>query len=234
MVLYEDDDVIVLNKPAGLAVQGGTGLKENLDDMLMAFSRDKKTKPKLAHRLDRDTGGVLLIARTDYAAAKLTASFRHRDTQKIYWAITDGVPKPRRGRIDVPLVKRGERIEVAEAIDANEAKAAVTLYQVIETARKKIAFVALLPVTGRTHQLRVHLAHLGTPILGDRMYGRGPLEALPQKELGRGLHLHARRIVVPHPRRGLIDVTAPLGAEMKKTWRWFQFDEKAGTDFSAV
>ncbi len=234
MVLYEDDDVIVLNKPAGLAVQGGTGLKENLDDMLMAFSRDKKTKPKLVHRLDRDTGGVLLIARTDYATAKLAASFRHRDTQKIYWAITDGVPKPRQGRIDVPLVKRGERMEAAEAKEANEAKAAVTLYQVIETARKKIAFVALLPVTGRTHQLRVHLAHLGTPILGDRMYGRAPLEALPQKELGRGLHLHARRIVVPHPRRGVIDVTAPLGAEMKKTWGWFQFDEKTETDFSAV
>lgn len=230
MVLYQDDDVIVLNKPAGLAVQGGTGLRENLDDALMALSKDGKTKPKLVHRLDRDTSGVLLVARTDFAARKLTEAFRDRATQKIYWAVTLGVPLPERGRISAPLVKRGETMQVDEE-KAEDAKKAVTVYQVMETALKKAAFVALWPITGRTHQLRVHLSYIGTPILGDRLYGGVEGGGLPREELGAGLHLHARRLILPHPRRGMIDITAPLSGAMKKTWSWFNFDAQAEVDF---
>ncbi len=232
-VLYEDDDVIALNKPPGLAVQGGTGLRENLDEMLVGLARPGEKKPKLVHRLDRDTSGVLLVARTTNAAMKLTASFRDRRTQKIYWAVTAGVPEIVQGRIDAPLVKYGELMKIAEGEDEEkEAKSAITLYQVMESAKGLAAFVALWPVTGRTHQLRVHMAHIGTPILGDRLYGRKEPDALPKNELGKGLHLHARRLVLPHPRRGTIDVTAPLPPEMKKTWTWFGFDPSADADFS--
>lgn len=230
LVLFEDADVVAINKPAGLAVQGGTGLKENLDDSLMVFSRDGVTRPKLVHRLDRDTSGVLLIARNDFAAAKLTAAFRSRTTQKIYWAATQGVPKVEQGRIDAPLIKSGQIMKVAED-DEDEAKTALTLYKVVESARKKMAFLALWPLTGRTHQLRVHLQYIGTPIYGDPLYAGAGGDDLPADALGKGLHLHARRLIIPHPRRGVIDVTAPLGPHMRKTWHFFGFDEKAKVDF---
>ena len=242
MVLFQDDDVVVLNKPAGLAVQGGTGLKENLDDSLMIFSVDGKTRPKLVHRLDRDTSGVLLIARNDLAATRLAASFRARTTQKIYWAATMGVPKPAQGRIDAPLIKRGQIMHVVDEEgedDTNpDIKSASTLYKVVESVPKKMAFVALWPLTGRTHQLRVHLAYMGTPIFGDPLYG--PKEGdetgpdLSTLDIGSGLHLHARRLIIPHPRRGMIDVTAPLGPHMKKTWRCLSFAEKAQVDFDDI
>ncbi len=234
LVLYEDDDVIVLNKPAGLAVQGGTGLKENIDDMLTVFEHRKHGKPKLVHRLDRDTSGVLLIARSASVAAKLSESFRNRATQKIYWAVTCGVPMPERGRIDAPLIKKGEIMAIAESKkDREESKTAVTLYQVMESAKGQSAFVALWPITGRTHQLRIHMAACcGTPLLNDQPYGGALPEGLPGDELGKGLHLHARRLMIPHPKRGVIDVVAPLGVEMRKTWRWFGFDQNAEADFS--
>ena len=232
MVLYQDDDVVVLNKSAGLAVQGGTGLKENLDDLLMALSVDGKTKPKLVHRLDRDTSGVLLVARTDYAARKLTAAFRDRETKKIYWAIVLGNPQPDKGKINVPLVKRDEIMVVSKGDE--EEKSASTLYEVVEKAKGAAAFVALWPVTGRTHQLRVHMAHKGNPILGDRLYGGADSKDLPMDEIGKGLHLHARRIIIPHPRRGVIDVSAPLSKEMKKTFSWFGFDTDSDVSFDEV
>jgi len=232
LILFEDDDVIVINKPAGLAVQGGTGLKENLDDMLPGLGREGQGKPKLVHRLDRDTSGVLLLARNSFAAAKLTAAFRARDTQKIYWGVTLGVPKPERGRIDAPLVKQGEIMVVATTDEEEEeAKSAATLYQVVESAKKQAAFVAMWPLTGRTHQLRVHMASvMKTPLIGDPLYGR-EVEKLPLESLGAGLHLHARRLIIPHPRRGTIDVAAPLNAEMQKTWKWFGFDGSVDVDF---
>jgi 23S rRNA pseudouridine955/2504/2580 synthase len=241
MIIYEDDDVIVLNKPAGLAVQGGTGLRENLDDMLAGLARKGQGKPKLVHRLDRDTSGVLLVARTAFAATKLTASFRDRATQKIYWAVTLGVPKPARGRIEMPVIKEGEIMKIAEAEaerektlngEKTEAKSAITLYQIMESAKGQAAFVALWPITGRTHQLRVHMQFLGTPMLGDPLYGGEKPSALPVDELGKGLHLHARRLIMPHPRRGVIDAVAPLPPAMQKTWTWFSFDKNAEADFS--
>ncbi|HUY68923.1 MAG TPA: RluA family pseudouridine synthase [Alphaproteobacteria bacterium] len=233
MILFEDADVIVLNKPSGLAVQGGTGLRENLDDMVKALARKGGGKPKLVHRLDRDTSGVLMLARTSFAAAKMAESFRRHTTQKIYWAVTQGVPKPAKGRIEAPLVKHGELMKVAETDEELEqAKSAVTLYQVMESAKGQAAFVALWPITGRTHQLRVHMAYLGTPIFGDPLYGGKKPSALPVDELGKGLHLHARRIIMPHPRKGSIDAVAPLPPAMQKTWAWFGFDGKAEADFS--
>lgn len=230
LVLFEDDDVIVLNKPAGLAVQGGTGLKENLDDSLMIFSRDGISRPKLVHRLDKDTSGVLLIARTDFAAAKLAKAFRQRTTQKIYWAACVGLPSEVEGIIDEPLIKQGQLMFVAQR-DESDTKKATTLYKIAERAGKKASFLVLWPLTGRTHQLRVHLEHIQTPIIGDPLYNFGEGSDLPFNELGQGLHLHARRIILPHPRGGTIDVTAPLGKEMKKTWKWFGFDENTDLMF---
>ncbi|MBV8060213.1 MAG: RluA family pseudouridine synthase [Alphaproteobacteria bacterium] len=229
MILFQDDDVLVLNKPAGLAVQGGTGLKTSLDAMLASLATEKGGKPKLVHRLDRDTSGVLLVARNVFAANKLAEAFRDRATQKIYWAITIGVPEIWQGKINAPLVKQGEKMVIAGKRD-DDAKSAVTLYQVVESATGQAAFVALWPVTGRTHQLRVHMQYAGNPLLGDRLYA-GVADTLPMKELGKGLHLHARRLIIPHPRRGRIDVTAPLGTEMRKTWKWFGFDDSAKVDF---
>ncbi|MDD3371760.1 MAG: RluA family pseudouridine synthase [Alphaproteobacteria bacterium] len=231
MILFEDADVLVLNKPAGLAVQGGTGLKTSIDAMLASLAEGKHGKPKLVHRLDRDTSGVLLIARTPFAAARLTESFRYRDTQKIYWGLSLGVPKPERGKIETLLSRRGEKMIVAGK-DDESAKRSASLYEVVDRAELRAAFVALWPLTGRTHQLRVHMAHIGTPLLGDPVYGKPMPEGFPGGELGKGLHLHARRLIIPHPRKGLIDVSAPLNAEMRKTWKWFGFDASAKARFS--
>lgn len=229
LVLFEDDDVLVFNKPAGLAVQGGTGLRTSIDQMLAALADKKYGKPKLVHRLDRDTSGVLLVARTPLAASRLTEAFRRRETRKIYWGLTLGVPKPASGKIEAALVRRGETMIVQE--DDEEAKSAATLYQNLDFVQSQAAFVAMWPLTGRTHQLRVHMAHIGTPLFGDRLYGKSTTEGFPSDGLGRGLHLHARQLIIPHPRRGNIDVTAPLGPEMRKTWKWFGFDPNVETDF---
>jgi 23S rRNA pseudouridine955/2504/2580 synthase len=233
LILFEDEDVFVLNKPAGLAVQGGTGLKNSIDRMLASLADEKRGKPKLVHRLDRDTSGVLVVARTPFAASRLTESFRLRETRKIYWGVTLGVPKPERGRIEAALVKRGERMIVADPKDEN-AKNAVTIYRNIDRAKSQVALVEMSPITGRTHQLRVHMAHIGTPLLGDRLYGKPAPEGFPRDGLGAGLHLHARRLIIQHPRGGTIDISAPPGSEMRKTWKWFGFDSNPDTDFPDI
>jgi 23S rRNA pseudouridine955/2504/2580 synthase len=228
-VLYKDDDVLVIDKPAGLAVQGGSGLSTSVDDLLDALQFDAKERPRLVHRLDRDTSGVLALARNAKAARRLTEAFRHKDARKIYWAVVVGVPEVRGGRIDAPLQKAGgkgaERVHVDE-----EGKRAVTEFAVIEKAGKKAAWLALMPITGRTHQLRAHCVALGTPILGDGKYA-GAAAFLAKDNLARQLHLHARRLRIPHPTaKGWIDVTAPLPEHMRKTWAFFGFAAKPDRD----
>jgi 23S rRNA pseudouridine955/2504/2580 synthase len=228
-VLYKDEHVLVIDKPAGLAVQGGTGLSTSVDDLLDALRFDAEERPRLVHRLDRDTSGVLALARNAKAAQRLTETFRHKDARKIYWAVVVGVPEVRGGRIDAPLQKAGgkgaERVPVDE-----EGKRAVTEFAVIEKAGKKAAWLALMPVTGRTHQLRAHCVALGTPILGDGMYA-GAAAFLSKDNLPRQLHLHARRLRLPHPSgKGWIDVTAPLPEHMRRTWSFFGFAAKPERD----
>ncbi len=222
-VLHRDDDVIAINKPAGLAVQGGAGTSRHLDGMLDALRFGSDERPRLVHRLDKDTSGVLLLARNAFAAAKLAEAFRGRDARKIYWAVTVGAPKPERGKIDLPLAKeagpKGERV----AHDAEAGLRAVTYYSVLETLGKEAAFVALWPRTGRTHQLRVHMAATGTPILGDGKYG-GQGAFLSGLDVEKRLHLHARRLILPHPRgRKPIDVTAPAPDHLVATCRTLGF-----------
>jgi 23S rRNA pseudouridine955/2504/2580 synthase len=220
MTLYEDADVIVLNKPAGLAVQGGSGMTRHIDQMLESMRDAKGQKPRLVHRLDKDTAGCLLVAKTRFAATALTASFRHRSARKIYWALVAGVPRPKQGRISTFLAKEEGEDDTIMRIAAHGdegASHAVTYYAVVETSAQKLSWVSLKPVTGRTHQLRAHMAHIGHPIVGDPKYFTRENWELPGG-LQKRLHLLARRIVIPHPRGGIIDVTAPLPPHMLQSW----------------
>jgi 23S rRNA pseudouridine955/2504/2580 synthase len=231
-VLYRDDDVIVLNKPAGLAVQGGTGTVHHLDGLLDALRFDAAERPRLVHRLDKDTSGILLLARNAPAAAALATAFRGKTARKVYWAIVVGLPLPRQGRIDMALAKLPGRGGEKMAPE-DDGKSAVTYYSVIENAGDKASFVALLPITGRTHQLRAHCLALGTPILGDGKYG-GAAAQIPGAPNVRLLHLHARSIALPHPRGGVLSATAPLPPHMLTTWRFFGFPEKIPDPFAEL
>jgi len=231
LVIHEDSSVLVLNKPSGLATQGGSGITEHVDDLLAHLAHGKRQKPKLVHRLDRDTSGVLVVARTVPAAAALSASLRRRDAEKIYWALTKGVPNPRRGRIRSALGKeavgRDEKIREVEA-ESEGAKAAVTDYAVVDTAGPEFAWVAVRPVTGRMHQIRVHLASLGTPIVGDFKYGGTAVR--PRGGIENRLHLHARSIDIAHPESGRLRTSAPLPAHMQRTWKLLGFDPEKDTE----
>ena len=220
MTLYEDDDVLVLNKPAGLAVQGGSGTTRHVDQMLEVMRDAKGQKPRLVHRLDKETSGCLLIAKTRFAASALTGAFRHRSARKIYWALVAGVPKPKQGRISTFLAKEeSEEDSIMRIVEHGDegASHAVTYYAVVETSAQKLAWVSLKPVTGRTHQLRAHMAHIDHAIVGDPKYFNKENWELPGGLQNR-LHLLARRIVIPHPRGGFIDATAPLPPHMLQSW----------------
>jgi 23S rRNA pseudouridine955/2504/2580 synthase len=220
IILYEDVDVMVLNKPAGLAVQGGSGTTRHIDQMLEVMRDAKGQKPRLVHRLDKETAGCLLVAKTRFAATALTGSFRHRSARKIYWALVAGVPKPKQGRISTYLARdEGDEDTIMRiAAHGDEgASHAVTYYAVVETSAQKLAWVSLKPVTGRTHQLRAHMAHIDHAIVGDPKYFNKENWQLPGGLQNR-LHLLARRIVIPHPRGGVIDVSAPLPPHMLQSW----------------
>jgi 23S rRNA pseudouridine955/2504/2580 synthase len=249
MILYEDQDLMVLNKPYGLAVQGGSGTTCHIDGMLASFANERDERPVLVHRLDRDTAGVLLVAKSRRIAAELGEIFRSRKAQKIYWALVEGVPKPAQGRISLFLAKgdgmegpraphrpaaRGalEKMQIVKHGDEN-AQHSVTYYAVVDKIPGRLAWLSMKPITGRTHQLRAHAEAIGHPIIGDPKYGgnvkdrrsQDPARQIPEG-VERKLHLLARRIVLPHPRGGTLDVTAPLPPHMKKSFEMFGFDVK--------
>jgi len=229
LVLYRDDDVIVLNKPYGLPVQGGPGITRHLDAMLGSLRFGASDRPRLVHRLDRDTSGVLVLARTPGVAAKLAAAFRSRDMDKVYWAVVAGRPVPVEGRIDLPLKRvdgdRGERTAIADRSDDDAARA-VTDYRTLDNAARKLAWLELRPLSGRTHQLRVHCVALRAPILGDVKYAEpdqnGAFGAIVDGLSGK-LHLHARALTLPHPAGGSLTVEADLPPHMAATFATLGF-----------
>lgn len=226
MTLYEDAVLLVLNKPFGLAVQGGAKTSRHIDGMLAAIEKNGE-RPRLVHRLDRDTGGLLVLAKTRAAAASLGAAFQGRDIEKTYWALVAGMPAPREGTIDLSVAKRvararkGLQERVIATADEN-AKRAITHYQLVDEAGRRAAFLALKPVTGRTHQLRVHCAAIDTPIVGDRKYGG---EASVIDGVSDRLHLFCKTMSFPHPATGdAMTLTAPLTGHMRESWAFFGFD----------
>ncbi len=251
ITLYEDDDLIALNKPAGIAVQGGSGQGRHIDGMLPSMG-DGEHRPVLVHRLDKDTSGVLLIAKHPASAARLAEMFRGRDMEKVYWAITVGVPNPPFGQIRCWMIKgvpdeneesgwrpvdprapahrrdadRERMIRSAHGVEG--AKHAITDYAVISTAGQKAAWVALKPQTGRMHQLRFHMLEMNTSILGDHKYASR--REVPQG-LAPSMHLHARALVIPRAHGKPLSIVAPLPPHMKQTFESLGFlEQEAGKD----
>ncbi|HML43608.1 MAG: RluA family pseudouridine synthase [Hyphomicrobium zavarzinii] len=229
MILFEDDDVLVLNKPFGIAVQGGTGTRRHIDGILAGMVDRFGDRPRLVHRLDRDTTGVLLVAKHRAAAAKLGRIFQTRSAAKTYWALVKGVPKPPQGKIEAALVKAsgpdGDRIRKARPGEQKEAMHATTHYSVIDRVAHKASWVSLKPVTGRQHQLRAHMEMIGHPIVGDNKYDGGM--DLVAENIEPKLHLHARRLIIPHPAgKAKIDVSAPLPPHMLVTWDLLGLDPR--------
>ncbi len=223
MLITQDKAAIVLNKPPGLATQGGTGTNSHVDRLLDAFAGEDDPRPRLVHRLDKDTSGVLLTARTPGSAAFFSKRFSGRSAKKIYWALVVGVPDVQDGVIEAPLSKQpgtgGEKMHVDEA----GGQAAKTRYRVVDRAGNRAAWVELQPFTGRTHQLRVHMAAIGHPIVGDGKYG-GP-DAFLTGSISRKMHLHARRLIIDHPDGVPLDATAPLPEHFAASMAQLGFDE---------
>lgn len=228
MLLHEDKKVYVFNKPAGLAVQGGSGVTRHVDGMLEAWRNQKGEKPRLVHRIDRDTSGILVVAKTRGAAQSLTKAFRERDTTKTYWALVKGVPRKREGRISNWLVREptpdGDRMRLAKHGEP-DAEHAISTWRVVEQAGQNLSWLELQPETGRTHQLRIHCLSMGCPIIGDPKYFEDDPNWTFPGGMQKRLHLHARRIRIPHPDGGWLDVTAPMPPHMVQSWNLLGFDE---------
>jgi 23S rRNA pseudouridine955/2504/2580 synthase len=237
-VLWKDEHIIILNKPAGLPSQGGSGLGErHVDGLTEALKFGFKDKPKLVHRLDKDTSGLLMLARTDRVARGLSESLRHHLTRKIYWAAVAGVPNPRKGSVKYGLMKapgggRGEGekmicIHPAKMGDYPDAKRAQTDFFTLWFLGTRLSWMALEPITGRTHQLRAHMAEMGHPILGDGKYGGSDTDNMGDGwgagiggDISRKLHLHARMLKFEHPiTKEMMTFTAPLPDHMARTWK---------------
>lgn len=229
-ILHFDKDIIIINKPYGLAVQGGTNTAVHLDAALDELRFGYEERPRLIHRLDKETSGVLVLGRTLEATRLLNDAFRDHRTRKYYWAVTVGVPDPRKGTIDAALAKGGETLEKM-AVDEELGKPALTFYSTVRhSADREASWMALWPVTGRTHQLRAHLSLIGTPILGDGKYGQRDTADLPRR-----LHLFARRLILPHPRGGIVDVSAPMPEHFQTTFAHFGFrGEDDGDPFRKI
>lgn len=244
-VIFKDQHLIVLNKPPGLASQGGSGQGDrHVDGLTEALTFGYKERPKLVHRLDKDTSGILMLARTDRMARALSEALRHRAARKIYWAVVAGVPNPKQGSVKYALMKapghgrggEGEKmlcIHPAKAADYPEAKRAQTDYFTLWFLGSRLSWMALEPVTGRTHQLRAHMAEIGHPIIGDGKYG-GSGQDNPGDgwgaglggELSRKLHLHARQITIEHPvTKAAMTFVAPLPDHMARTWKALDWKE---------
>ena len=230
LVIYDDGDVIALNKPADLATQGGTKMKRHSDGLLDALKNKEGVKPRLVHRLDKDTSGVLLLARSAQAARVLGETFKGREIKKIYWAIVAPTPKILKGTIRAALIKGGGPRKEKMLVDEKDGKKSRTDYSVLENVGDDAAFVAFWPRTGRMHQIRVHAQVMGCPIIGDGKYG-GSGAKIETMEHAKRLHLHARRVILPHPmRKGTIDVTAPLPPELVTSWKNFGFSPNDKSD----
>lgn len=231
MLLYKDPKIFVLNKPAGLAVQGGSGLTCHIDGMLEVWRNKKGEKPRLVHRLDRETSGVLIIARSRGAAQALTAAFRARETKKTYWALVRGVPRKKQDKISTWMVKettaQGDKMRVCEhgEPDSNHA---VSYYRVLDTRGRALSWLEMEPYTGRTHQLRVHAAYMDHPIIGDSKYFFSDNNWELPGGIQNRLHLHARRIRIPHPSGGILDIIAPLPPHMVQSFNLLAFNENDG------
>ena len=230
LVIYDQGDVLALNKPAGLAVQGGTKTKRHIDGMLDALINKEGVRPRLVHRLDKDTSGVLLLARSAQMAKALGALFQKRNIRKVYWAVLAGLPDPQEGAVKAPLAKMGGPDKEKMGVDDKEGKYALTEYKVLEQAGKQAAFVAFWPRTGRTHQIRAHAALINCPVLGDRKYG-GQDAVLEDVAHGKFLHLHAQRVIFKHPHnKHVVDIQAPLSGAQAKSWQVFGFETKRKDD----
>jgi 23S rRNA pseudouridine955/2504/2580 synthase len=225
MVIYKDDEAIVLNKPPGLATQGGSGTTLHVDRLLDALCFERDDRPRLVHRLDKDTSGVLLLARTAKSAAFFSTHFKGRTATKVYWALVMGTPHLDDGLINAPLGKQpgtgGEKM----AVDEKDGLSAKTEYRVVERAGNRTAWVEFLPLTGRTHQIRVHAATIGHAIVGDGKYGGK--EAYLTGGISRKMHLHARQLIIPHPKGGYLDICAELPQHMAESWNLLDFDVAA-------
>ena len=231
LVIYDDGEVLAINKPTGLATQGGTNIKRHVDGMLEALNNKEGVTPRLVHRLDKDTSGVLLLARSANTARDLGKIFKGRDIQKIYWALVAPAPEMNNGEIRAPIHKVGGPGNEKMVVDVEEGLPATTLFDIIDRAHKQAAFMAFWPRTGRTHQIRVHAESMGCPIIGDPKYNKREIEhehefmTLEDVDLAKRLHLHAREVSFKHPKtKKIVTIQADLAPDLQKSWRALGFD----------